>query len=89
MSVIEPILETVLGRRDFYAKRIDKDRLFEIFKLVSFCQLRANRLGLDFLGYIVRDRYVPVRNKVVKSYKFKKLHISINTKKERKMDKKR
>ena len=65
-------LETVLGRRDFYAKRIDKDRLFEIFKLVSFCQLRANRLGLDFLGYIVRDRYVPVRNKVVKNYKFKK-----------------
>ena len=35
-------------------------------------RLRANRLGLDFLGYIVRDRYVLVRNRVVKNYKFKK-----------------
>jgi len=35
-------------------------------------KLRANRLGLDLLGYIVRDRYVLVRNRAVKNYKFKK-----------------
>ncbi|WP_459861695.1 hypothetical protein [Campylobacter concisus] len=30
ITPLETILEAALGRRDFYAKRIDKDRLFEI-----------------------------------------------------------
>lgn len=52
-------------------------------------KLRANRSGLDFLGYIVRDRYVLVRNRAVKNYKFKKAsYLNKYEKKKGKMDKK-
>lgn len=35
-------------------------------------KLKQHEEGLDFLGYIIRENYVLVRNRVVKNYKYKK-----------------
>ncbi|MDO8455146.1 MAG: RNA-directed DNA polymerase, partial [Sulfurimonas sp.] len=35
-------------------------------------KLNKHAMGLDFLGYVIRENYVLTRNRVVKNYKYKK-----------------
>lgn len=70
---------------DFVLFDNSKERLLELKKEIQHyllqhlglslredSKLSKHSVGLDFLGYVIRENYVLTRNRVVKNYKYKK-----------------